>query len=105
MLLAINGVGVGILLAVDLAALGPSQLAAIGCTVIVDFMIDGRFAAFEVSGFSGGQLAALHSLSDALLLIALALSHFALGVSVLYASIVLVPVDIFGDRVLLLMQR
>src|SRR5882762_10614846 len=63
-----------ILLPVDLFLLRRRQLAAVGRAVRFGLAVDGRFFRFQVSGFTGRQLAALHPLRDAILLI-----FFALG--------------------------
>src|SRR6185312_7887455 len=72
--------------------------------IVVNFLVDRRFTAFEVSGFAGGQLAALYTLGNPLLLIALTLSNFAFGVDVLYLGVVLLLVNITREFILLLVQ-
>ncbi len=104
MLLAIDRARGAVFLAVDLPALGWSQLAAVGGAVVVDFFVDVSFAAFQVGGFARGQLPAFHTLSNPFLLIAFPLSHFTLRVGILYPGVVLVFVDVLGKLVLLLIQ-
>ena len=84
------------MLAVDLAALGSSQGATVGCAIVVDFVVDRSFAAFKPGGFAGGQLAALDALRDAVLLVLLALADFTFWVGILYRRIVLVLVGLLG---------
>ena len=84
-LFTIDSARSAVLLTVDLPAFRGGQGTTIRCAVIVDFLADRGFAAFEVGGFTGGQLATLHALGNPLLLIALALSYFALRIYVLHA--------------------
>src|SRR5229473_35368 len=67
-LVGVNLLGHLILLSVDLLLFRRGQLAAVG-----------RFFRFQVSGFTGCQLAALHALRDAVLLIFFALRDRRLG--------------------------
>src|SRR6266576_219971 len=78
-LVLIDLLGYLILLPVDLLLLRRRQLAAVGRAVRLGFAVDGRFFGFQVSGLTGRQLAALHALRDAVLLIFLALRHHRLG--------------------------
>ena len=64
-----------ILLPVDLRLFCAGQLAAVGRAVRFGFAVDGRFLGFQFGSFTGGQLAALHALGDAVLLIFLALRN------------------------------
>src|SRR5271166_4724725 len=83
-LLAVDRIGRAILLAIDLTMLGWGQMAAVGRAIGFHFMIDRGFTAFQVRSFAGRQLAALHALRDAVLLVFRPLAHFALRVGVLY---------------------
>src|SRR6267142_942196 len=74
-LVLINLLGKLVLLSVDLLLLGRRQLAAVGCAVCLGFAVDGCFFRFQVSGFTGRQLAALHASRDAVLLIFFALRN------------------------------
>src|SRR5229473_1173890 len=62
-----------ILLLVDLGFFGRRQLSAVGRAVRAGFLVDGRFLVFKVGGFSGSELAALHAVGDAVLLVLFAL--------------------------------
>src|SRR5882762_6340948 len=74
----VRGIGV-VLVLINLLLLGRRQLAAVGCAVCFGFAVDGCFFRFQVSGFTGRQLAALHPLRDAVLLIFFALRNRRLG--------------------------
>src|SRR5229473_2868691 len=78
-LVGVNLLGHLILLSVDLLLFRRGQLAAVGRAVRLGFAVDGRFFRFQVSGFTGCQLAALHALRDAVLLIFSALRDRRLG--------------------------
>src|SRR6266481_2280700 len=62
-----------ILLLVDPGFFGRRQLSAVGRAVRAGFLVDGRFLVFKVGGFSGSELAALHAVGDAVLLVLFAL--------------------------------
>ena len=64
---------------IDLRLFLRRQLAAVGSPVGSNFMIHRGFAAFQASGLAGGQLAALDSLSDAVLLVSWRLPTSLLG--------------------------
>ena len=68
-LVVIDGVAEIVLLAVDLVAFLLGELAAIGGAVVVNFAIEIGFAAFDVLGFTGGELTRLHAVGNAILLI------------------------------------
>src|SRR5215472_2771904 len=90
---AVNRRGITVLLAVDLRLFPTGQLSTVGGAVAGDFMVYSRFAAFHVGGFTGGQLSALNTLGNALLLIALALADLAFRIRVLDRAVVLVAVN------------
>jgi len=58
-----------VLLVVDLCALLRRELAAVGCATVTHFVVDLRFAIFQVAGFTWSQLARLHAVRDACLLV------------------------------------
>src|SRR4029077_13695364 len=62
-----------VLLLVDLRFFGGRQFSAVRRAGGACFLIDGRFLLFEVGGFAGSQLAALHAVGDAVLLVLFAL--------------------------------
>ena len=64
------------MLAVDLRPFLSGQSAAVGGAIGSDLVINCLFASFQMSGFAGGQLSALDSLRNALLLIPVALPNF-----------------------------
>src|SRR5262249_44388260 len=103
--LAIDCARCTILLTIDLPTLGCGKFATIFRSIISDFFVDGSFALLEICSFSRRQLSALHALGNALLLIALALTNFTLGIDILYLRVVLLLVNIFGKLILLLVQR
>src|SRR6266478_2524560 len=57
------------LLLVDLRFFRRGQFSAVGGAVRAGFLVDGRFLLFEVGGFTRSQLAALHAIGDAVLLV------------------------------------
>src|SRR5262249_47491030 len=65
-----------VLLPVHLRFFGGRELASIGRAVGTGFRVEGRFFRFQVRGFAGGQLAALHALRDAVLLVFLTFPDF-----------------------------
>src|SRR5208283_2390232 len=77
-LVLINLLGHLVLLLVDLLLFGRRQLSAVGSAVGAGFAIDRRFLRFQLGSFTGSQLAALHALRDAVLLIFLALCNLGL---------------------------
>ena len=95
-LVAIDLARLAILLAIDLGFFLRSQLAPVGLTVGMHFLIDLRLIVFQVGRFAGGQLAALDALRDAVLLVLLALADFTLWAGILHRRIVLVLVDLLG---------
>jgi len=68
-LVVVDGAADVVLLAIDLIALLLGELAAIGRAIGVNLAIEIGFAAFEVFGFAGGELAGLDAVGDAILLI------------------------------------
>lgn len=74
-LVVVDLLGKLVLLPVDLLLLRWRELSAVCRTVRARFAIDRRFFRFEIRSFTGGQLTALHSVRDAVLLIFLALPH------------------------------
>jgi len=58
-----------VLLMIDLRALLLREFASVGCTIIVHFVVDVRFSAFEVPGLIRSQLPRLHPVRDARLLV------------------------------------
>src|SRR5215472_8739998 len=94
-----------VLLAIDLLALRLRQLAAVGRAVVPHFPVDFRLFALEVRGLAGGELSALDTLPDAVLLIFRAFPHFAPGNGVLRRGVVLVLINLPGKLVLLLVER
>src|SRR6267154_6194691 len=58
-----------VLLVVDLCALLRRELAAVGCAIVTRFVVDFGFAVFQVAGFMRSQLAGLHALRHACLLV------------------------------------
>src|SRR6185369_6048709 len=84
-----------ILLTIDLTAFSRSQSATVGGALVVDFFMDGGFAAFHASRFACGHLAAAYALRDAFLLIALPLADFTFWIHILCLGIMLLPVDVF----------
>src|SRR5258708_25378217 len=75
-LVSVDLLGKLVLLFIDGGFFRRSQFAAVGCAVGASFTVDGRFLGFQVGGFTGSQLAALHALRDAVLLIFLPLADF-----------------------------
>jgi hypothetical protein len=71
-LVGVNLIGNRVLLLLDDGAVGGGQLAIVELLHIALFVIDGCFFLLEASRLAGGQLAALDALSDAILLIFLA---------------------------------
>ena len=82
-LLAVNRARSAIFLAIDFRFFRWGQMTAIGGPVVVDFFINMGFTSFQTGSLTSIQLAALYSLRNTLLLIALALSDFAFGIDVL----------------------
>jgi len=78
-LVVVDLLGKLVLLPVDLLLLRLRELSAVCRAVRARFAIDRRFFRFEIRSFTGGQLSALHSVRDAVLLIFLALPHGRLG--------------------------
>jgi hypothetical protein len=74
-LVAIDLARLAILLAIDLGFFLRSQLATVGLTVGMHFLIDLRLIVFQVGRFAGGQLAALDALRDAVLLVFFAIPN------------------------------
>jgi len=95
-LVAIDLARLAILPAIDPGFFLRSQLATVGLTVGMHFLIDLRLIVFQVGRLAGGQLAALDALRDAVLLVLLALADFTLWVGILHRRIVLVLVDLLG---------
>ena len=58
-----------VLLVVDLCALLRSELAAVGRAIVAHFVIDFRFAIFQMAGFSRSELPRLHAIGNASLLV------------------------------------
>src|SRR5215469_7014436 len=104
-LVAIDGAGVAVLLAIDLRPFLRRQLTTIGCAVTGDFMIHARFVPLQPRGLPGGELPALYSLCNAVLLIFLSFADLALWICVLHGSIVLVSINLPRKSVLLLIER
>jgi len=77
-LVLINLLGKLVLLPVDLLLLRGLSLPPLAAGPPW-FAVDGRFFRFQVGGLTGRQLATLHALRDAVLLIFLALRHRRLG--------------------------
>src|SRR5258708_40085818 len=75
-LVSVNLLGKLILLFIDGGFFRRGQFAAVGCAVGAGFTVYGRFLGFQVGGFTGSQLSALHALTAAALFIFLALSDF-----------------------------
>src|SRR5579875_3298743 len=72
-LVAVNRARYPVLPAIQGGAIGAGEMAVVGAAHLVFLAIDRGIAAFQIAGFAGGQLAALHSLGDAVLLILFAL--------------------------------
>ncbi len=77
MLLTIDRVGSPVLLTIHLPALDRSQFATVGCTIVLYFLVDRSFTAFQVRGFLRCQLPALDALSNAVLLVFLPFAYLA----------------------------
>ena len=58
-----------VLLVVDLGAFLRCESAAVGCAIVAHFVVDFGFAIFQVTGFARSQLAGLHAVRDACLLV------------------------------------
>ena len=100
-LFAVNVPGFAILFVVDLLFLTGSQLAAVGCTVVAYLLVDSTFLVFNFGSLAGSQLAALHALRDAVLLVLLALAHFAFAAAWGSAGVVFIVVYLVGEVILL----
>ena len=72
-LVAVDPFGFLILLLLDGFAILFGQVAVVLCAHAFFFFVYAGFLMFEVAGFAGGELAALDALSDAVLLVFLAL--------------------------------
>ncbi len=81
----------------------PVSLPPFASRIPALFAVDALLLLLELGGFSRRQLAALHSLRDAVLLIFLALAYFARPV-MLHGAIVLVVVDLVRQVILLVVQ-
>lgn len=58
-----------VLLTIDLIAFLLGELTTVGGAIVMNFTIEIGFAAFEIFGFTGGELAGLHAVGDAILLV------------------------------------
>jgi hypothetical protein len=104
-LVAVDLAGLAVLFPVDLGSLRGRKFAAVGLPVSAHLLIDSRLIFFEMGSLSGGQLATLDPLGNAILLILLTFANFALGIRILHGSVVLILVDLPGNLILLLIQR
>src|SRR5579872_2016019 len=93
-----------ILLTVAVLLLLRGQFATIGGAIVADFVVDLRFILLQVSRLPGSQLAALHALCDAVLLVLGAFADFTLRVGILHRGVVLVLIYLLGKLILLLVQ-
>jgi hypothetical protein len=66
-----------VILAIYFCFFRPGQPSTIGRAITADFTVHGRFFAFEMRSFASGQLTALYTLPDPLLLVQGALADFA----------------------------
>jgi len=71
--LVVNLAGQSILLMVELCAVSRRQFSVVRRAHVVFFRVQRGFLGFQISGLSGGQLAALDTVGDAVLLVILAL--------------------------------
>src|SRR5579871_1050530 len=72
-LLVVDLAGQLVLLMIQLGAVGGGQVAIVARAHAVFFLVQRGFFRFQIGRFSGGQLAAVNALGDAVLLIFLAL--------------------------------
>jgi hypothetical protein len=92
-----------VLLLVHLFFLTLRQLSAVRQAIVLHFLVHCGFFRLQLSRFAGGQLTALDSLRDAVLLVLLTLANFALAV-ILCGGVVLVLINLLGKSVLLLVD-
>src|SRR5215469_5816019 len=99
-LLIVDVVRGGVLFLVDLFLFALRQLAAVGGAIRLHLLVDAALLIFELRGFAGGQLAALDTLGDAILLVFATLGDLV-GAVVRGRAVVLVVVDLLGKLLLL----
>src|SRR5262249_61096007 len=78
-----------ILLAIDLSFFRSGQFAAVGSAIRLYFTVDCRLFGFEIGRFSGGELAALYTLRDAVLLVLSTLADFAFRLRIARGRLIL----------------
>jgi len=72
-LLVINLPGELVLLMIDRGSIGRRQVAVVGRSHVVLFLVQGAFLGFQICCFPGGEFATVHAVGNAVLLIFLAL--------------------------------
>jgi hypothetical protein len=93
----------GVLFPVDLLFFASRELTAIRGAVRLNLLVDAFLLIFQLVRLARRQLPALHTLSDALLLVLAALSNFVVAI-LRRVGVVLVLINLPGDAVLLRMD-
>src|SRR5712692_5713776 len=99
-LLVIDVLRRAILFPVDLLIFGCRQRSTIGLAVCGNLFVDALLLILQLGSFASGQLAALHTLRDAVLLVFAALTDFVVAV-VRHVGVVLVLINLLGKLILL----
>ena len=86
MLVLVDALGLDILLLVEGATVLRGEVAVVLGAHAALFVVNAGLLMLQPAGFASGKLTALHSLSDAVLLVLLALIDGWIGICLLYTS-------------------